>query len=464
MSLPQLVAKQANVVGLPAVGHQVVLGTAGTGKTTMAMWRAAHLARPQTRNAGPVLLVTYNNALVTYLKYLSPGTARQVTVETYGRFARGYLAHRGLMPSWGGIATPGQRRSLVSAAVAECLNKRPTSRLLRLRDAGFFLDELEWISGMGLATLAEYQATKRYGRQSPLADLGRERVWEVRDGYLRNREAAGPRYDWYDIATAVRKALASDPGPRKYRHVVIDEGQDFSPEQVRSLAEAVPADGSVSFFGDYHQAIYGQGLSWRASGLNVARAERFRDNHRNTGEIARLAIAMAASEHMSVEVEDLVEPTAPKAAGPKPTLVRCRDRRDETEVVREQAADLAADRPVAVLARTWADAERATAGLSVRKLDPDMRKWDPSPGIYIGAYHSGKGLEFGAVIMPFLSADRVPLPDVVELFGEEEASAREARLLYVALTRARTDLLMTYSGEPTRLLPDDDALYTKVVR
>jgi superfamily I DNA/RNA helicase len=464
MSLPELVAKQANVVALPATGHQVVLGTAGTGKTTMAMWRAAHLARPQTRNAGPVLLVTYNNALVTYLRHLSPEPARQVTVETYGRFARGYLNQRGLMPSWGGIATPAQRRSFVSAAVVECLHEHPRSRLLSTQDTGFFLDELEWISGMGIRTLSEYQATKRYGRQSGLQDQGRERIWQVRSAYLRNRDAAGPRYDWYDIATAVRQALAADTDPRKYRHVVIDEGQDFSPEQVRSLTEAVPAEGSVSFFGDYHQAIYGQGLSWRASGLNVARVERFRDNYRNTGEIARLAIAMAASKHMSLDVEDLVEPRAPRAAGPKPTLVRCKDRQDEIEVVRLQAADLAIDRPVAVLARTWADAERATAGLSVRKLDPEMRKWDPSPGIYIGAYHSGKGLEFGAVVLPFLGSDRVPLPEVVTVFGEDEASAREARLLYVALTRARTDLLLTYSGERTALLPNNPALYTEVDR
>jgi superfamily I DNA/RNA helicase len=464
MSLPAPVGRQANVVSLPATGHQVVLGTAGTGKTTMAMWRAAHLARPQTRSFGPVLLVTYNNALVTYLKHLSPGTARQVKVETYGRFARGYLAYRGLMPSWGGIASPSQRRSFMAAAVAECADRHPESKLLASRDVGFFLDELEWISGMGISRLGQYQATKRFGRESRLPDLGRERVWEVRGAYLRNRQAAGPAYDWYDLATAVRQALAADTGTPMYRHVVIDEGQDFSPEQVRSLAEAVPADGSVSFFGDYHQAIYGQGLSWRASGLNVGRVERFRDNYRNTGEIARLAIAMAESEHMKVDVEDLVEPTAPRAAGPKPTLVRCRDRQDEIDVVRAQAADLAVDGSVAVLARTWTDAARATTGLAVRKLDPDMRSWDPSPGIYIGAYHSGKGLEFDAVIMPFLSADRIPLPDVVGVFGEDEANAREARLLYVSLTRARTDLLLTYSGEPTALLPGDDALYTKVDR
>jgi superfamily I DNA/RNA helicase len=91
-----------------------------------------------------------------------------------------------------------------------------------------------------------------------------------------------------------------------------------------------------------------------------------------------------------------------------------------------------------------------------------MNTWNPGPGLYIGAYHSGKGLEFDAVIMPFLGSDKVPLPEVVSAFGQEEADAREARLLYVALTRAKADLIMTYSGTLTPLLPTDPSLYVTV--
>lgn len=125
-----------------------------------------------------------------------------------------------------------------------------------------------------------------------------------------------------DIATAVRQELAKDTTARRYRHIVIDEGQDLSPEALRSLAEAAQHGGSVTFFGDYHQAIYGQGLSWRSAGLNLGArpVERFVDNYRNTAAIAHLAIALSQTPAMASGDEDLVIPKVPVAAGPPPHL------------------------------------------------------------------------------------------------------------------------------------------------
>jgi superfamily I DNA/RNA helicase len=445
---------------MAATGHHVILGTAGTGKTVMAMLRAIHLASPSTPGAGRVLLVTYNNALVTYLRHLRDGPANGVTVETYGKFARGYLHSRRLMPTWGGILKPNQRRALVRSALDGVASRFTASKFFD-RELGFFLDELEWISGMGITALAEYEAFDRRGRKIPLPPSHRGAVWEVLEHYRALRAASGARYDWYDIASAARAQIATDDSPRRYRHVVIDEGQDLSPEAVRSLAEVVEPDGSVTFFGDYAQQIYGQDLSWRACGLNVRRVERFEDNYRNTAEVARLAIAMSKMPLFGGDPVDLVEPRAPRAAGPLPALVECKDEATEAATVRRLAANLGASGTVAILARTWAAAMRACRGLSVRKLTPDMASWDPTPGIYCGAYHSAKGLEFDAVLMPFCGNEYVPHPDVLAAFGIEEAASREAKLLYVGVTRARTDLIVTYSGQLTPLLPIGDELWDR---
>jgi superfamily I DNA/RNA helicase len=78
--------------------------------------------------------------------------------------------------------------------------------------------------------------------------------------------------------------------------------------------------------------------------------------------------------------------------------------------------------------------------------------------------HNGKGLEFDAVILPFLSNARFPNPMAIEADGLDEASAGDGRLLYVGVTRARSELILTHTGEPTSLLPADPALYTKVTR
>jgi superfamily I DNA/RNA helicase len=458
MSLPEPRGQQSKVIFLPGVGHQVVLGTAGTGKTTMAMYRAENLAAPTTVNNGKVLLVTYNNMLVNYLKYLRPHAAGNITIETYSCFARGYLRGLGLMPAWGGILH--DRSRFVSKAVQEVAAEHPASRVLQ-RETEFFLDELAWIFGMGLHTLDDYLQAERVGRRTGLADQARERVWKVRTAYLRLRGDEGLVYDWDDLPSAVRAALVEDHRLRLYRHVVIDEGQDLSPEAVRSLTEVADPAGSVTFFGDYHQAIYGQGMSWRSCGLNIRAEERFADNYRNTGEIARLAIAISQMPHMAGDPKDLVEPKEPTAAGPPPTLARCRDEQQEVTTVRAQAKDYARNGTVAILARTWEDARRAARTLDGRELRKDLR-WDGSPGIYYGAYHSAKGLEFDAVLMPFCGKHRMPHAETVAAFGPEEAAAREGRLLYVAITRARTDLLLTYSGEITPLLPGQDDLYAKV--
>ena len=63
----------------------------------------------------------------------------------------------GLMPGWGCIATPGQRQKYVENAVINVASGYQPHAFFR-RETGFFLDELEWISGMGIQTLEEYQA------------------------------------------------------------------------------------------------------------------------------------------------------------------------------------------------------------------------------------------------------------------------------------------------------------------
>jgi hypothetical protein len=328
--------RQSDVVYFDPRRDLVVLGTAGTGKTTMAVLRARYLAHPQCANRGPVLLVTFNNALVRYLRHLVPDALGSVQVETYARFARGYLYSIGRMPVYGGILERGPLRAMIAQAVADVTRVYKPSKFFD-RDTGFFVDELAWISDMGISTEQDYLDADRVGRKVGLAPALRTAVWRIRTQYLRRRESAGIPYDWHDLATAVREGLAADSRPRMYRHVVIDEGQDLSPEAIRSLVAAVQPYGTVSFFGDYHQQIYGQGLSWRKCGLNVKVIDPFRDNLRNTAQIARIGIAMSEMPHMTGDTEDLIEPVEPRAAGSVPVLLKCRSESSEIAEIQRVA-------------------------------------------------------------------------------------------------------------------------------
>ena len=427
------------------------MGTAGTGKTVMAIHRAAHLADARTRNAGPVLLLTYNNSLVAYLRHLAGGLPG-VTIETYARFARGYLAAQGQM-GYNQIAGPDQRRMFVVQAVkATAATYRPSAFFDRATD--FFLDELEWIDGNGLATLDAYLAVDRVGRMAAVQPGQREAVWCSGERYLADRTAAGYPYDWASLPTAVRATLAADTAGRRYKHIVVDEAQDLSPESIRSLAEAIPPDGSLTLFADYAQQIYGQRVSWRSCGLKVTKAEVFLDNYRNSPEIARLAIAMAQMPHFT-DYADLVEPRAPqRAAGTQPPMASYSSPEEEAAAGAATAASFGRLSRVGVLARTRAEARLATRGISgVRMLHEDTQQWELDTGVYAGTYHSAKGLEFDVVFLPFCGASRCPDAETVAAFGDGEAASRESRLLYVGVTRARDELVITHTGDLTPLLP-----------
>jgi len=457
MSLPQPVGRQVDVLYLAPKGHNVVLGTAGSGKTTMAIHRAVHLADPAVPGNGRTLLLTFNKALVTYLRYLSPARVPNLTIEHYHQFARGYLAHRGLM-GWNQILD--SRDALLAEALDQVKRASDPSVVLD-RPITFFADEVQWMAGNGLFSLAGYLKAERFGRSAPLQPSQRRLVFQVAETYRSLRAAAHRRYDWDDLAAAVHAELETDTDPRRYRHVVIDEGQDFSPEMIRSLVLAADPKGSVTFFGDYAQQIYGQRMSWKSFGLKVRDVFEFKENYRNTAEIARLALAMSQMPHFR-DSPDLVEPNNPTAAGPKPALVSCASKQAEIDLVVRQADTLRRTNTVAVLFRDRAD-ERLVAGrlAGSTRLHRDMIVWDPTPGIFHGTYHSAKGIEFDYVLMPFCGADRLPDPSVVEAFGDDEALSRESRLVYVGVTRAKHGLIITHHGPLTPILPTTSGLYDK---
>lgn len=451
MGLPTPQGHQRDVVYLDGRGHQVVLGTAGTGKTVMAIHRAAHLADPDTRNSGPTLLLTYNNSLVTYLRHFADHLP-DVVIETYGKFARGYLAAQGRM-GYNQIAGPDLRRFFVEQAVKSIAATYQRSSFFD-RATDFFLDELEWIDGNGLATEQAYLEVDRVGRMAALQPGQRKAVWSIRENYLAARTSGGYPYDWAGLPAAVRASMAADRTARRYKHIVVDEAQDLSPESIRSLAEAIPPDGSLTLFADYAQQIYGQRMSWRSCGLRVQKVEVFLDNYRNSPQIARLAIAMAQMPHFT-DSADLVEPRAPqRAAGAKPTLASYASRAEEAAAVTANAATFGKYARVGVLARTRAEARLAAAGITgVRMLHDNLQRWEVTAGVYAGTYHSAKGLEFDVVFLPFCGADRCPDGDTVAAFGYDEAASRESRLLYVGVTRARDELVITHTGDLTALLP-----------
>lgn len=459
VSLPTPVGRQREVLYLPAYGHTVVLGTAGSGKTTLAILRSVYLSDSSTAHAGRTLLVTFNKCLVTYMEHLAGTMRHTVDVRNYHHFARGYLGSRDKLPRRGGICGPRERLRFIDSAVRDACAAGARGSILR-RPMKWLDEEFQWIQRQGITTAEGYTDAERAGRSSPVTRADRAGLFDLYQRYVERRTQAGKLYDWDDLASAVRQELADDQSMRLYRHVVIDEGQDFSPEMLRSLAAAIPGNGSLTFFGDIAQQIYGHRISWRNAGLSARRLWRFQENYRNTKQIARLALELAAMPQFPDD-PDLVEPTAPAADGPPPVLSRQPDELRECELLASRAADLARTGTVAILLRTWEQEEALPKNLrsGATRLRRDLDVWPSGPGLFYGTYHAAKGLEFDTVFMPFLSDERWPHPPDVENLGPEEAAVRDSRLLYVGITRARSTLVLTYAGQPTALLPTSAELY-----
>ncbi len=429
----------------------------------MAILRAAYLGDPDLPGSGKVLLITYNKALSGYIRSISERRLKNVTVEHYHLFARGYLNFRGLI-GYNDIIGNKARRSLIKASVEEVKDTYKPHAFFK-RSIGFFDSEVGWIAKNSISDLDVYLEAERIGRGDGLVANFRKIIWEIRASYLKRRADEGFRFDWDDISSSVMGAFEEDTTNRKYKHIVIDEGQDLSPEMLRSLAKAVPPDGSITFFGDVAQQIYGHRMSWRSAGLQPLKVWQFSENYRNSQQIAALGLGIAGMDYYA-GTPDMVAPTTPKAAGPRPTLVSFKKTSDEMEFVASQAKAMAATRAIAILVRTDAQKRQIKSYLprSVIDLKDENANWVDGPNIYLGTYHSAKGLEFEGVILPFMDKDRFPDPVQVEDFGQEEADANDGRLLYVGVTRAKTDLIITHVGERTHLLPTNASLFTVLAK
>jgi superfamily I DNA/RNA helicase len=459
MAIPKPEGNQRDVLAFPNKGHFVVLGTAGSGKTTLAILRSAMLS--QGENKGKTLLLTFNKALVVYLNSISEGELKDVDVRNYHNFARGYLGSRGLLGK-NEIISNDYKKSLIEDIIEDHKDSGVTAYQ---RGVDTFYEEIQWIQRMGIVDLKTYESIVRVGRvETRIIKEDRKYFFEVYLKYLETRNKKGYKYDWEDLAFYVKKAFENDTTQRMYKHIVIDEGQDFSPIMLQSLVSALPPDGSITFFGDVAQQIYGSRLSWRSAGLQPKKVEYFKQNYRNTKEISNVALAISQSAYYQGE-DDIIVPVSPRASGPLPGLFQFDDNISEIKAVINHAIKSKDTQRIGILVRNRDRVKYIVTELLKKRVVPqilskDLNSWSNEPGISVGTYHSAKGLEFDAVYLPLCNDQYLPYEErVVILNSEDEAKKEDIKLLYVGVTRARRALIITYSGELSPLVPDNKGLF-----
>ena len=453
--------EQRQMVERDYTGPARVSGSAGTGKTIVALHRAVHLAR--THPNSRVLLTTFSdtlaNALNTKLKRLlagEPRLAERIDVHSLESIGlRLYKTHCGPVE----LANRDLVRGLLKEA-SQAVGGHKSS-------LQFLLTEWEQVvDAWQLESWEAYRDVARLGRKTRLPEPKRAVLWSIFEkvraalGDLRIITPAG-------MFTALAAALAKiEHSP--FEFAMVDEAQDIAISHLRFLAALGGNRPNTLFFaGDLGQRIFQTPFSWKSLGVDVrGRSRTLRVNYRTSHQIRAQADRLLGPEVSDVDGNtEKRGDTVSVFNGPPPMIVELEGEEEEATTVGKWIAGHAAagilPHEFGVFVRSAAQMERAKTavrqcGLPFKVLDDHVETL--TGHVSISTMHLAKGLEFRAVVVMGCDDEVIPLMERIEAVGDDadllDIYDTERQLLYVACTRARDHLLVT-SVEPASEFLDD---------
>ena len=415
-------------------GPSRVIGSAGTGKTVVALHRAVRLAQ---NSAARVLLTTFNTELAEGLAQKLPLLAGEdvrarITVKALGPLIAEFHTEQFRETA---IASEDEIRALLRDGAAES-------------DARFTTDFLyeEWslvVDAWDIRDLDTYRDLPRLGRKVRMPAARRDAAWAIFEGVRAALSAQGIKTEAqlaHDLAEA---------GALPFTHAVIDEAQDISVPELRLLGKALGSSENGLFFaGDIGQRIFRAPFPWAATGVEIrGRSRSLKVNYRTSHQIRRYSDDLLP--------ETLVEPDGSEENrlgvtsvfdGAAPEVHSFATRADEMAAVNAWLESLSqcgvTGEDVVCLVRTPSVAAAITSIVPVRVM----------------TMHAAKGTEYRAVAVLALDQDIVPLEGRLISANDEarldEIMNTERHLLYVAASRARDHLWLSGVAPVSEFLQD----------
>lgn len=455
---------QFDLITRPAHGYLVIRGSAGSGKTTVALHRIAYLAFDDPRIDGPdTLVVVFSRALARYVAHVLPSLGLEgVRIVTYGEWAHDERkrCYPHLPPSERDD-TPALVQRLKLHSGMDAALRRQVERVPGARDGDQAYDD--WASVLTGRKLLDEVFSELAPGQFSTRDLDRFVEWNRRRldelaSAIRGDADADGRLDPEDNALLLRawqrrvgNLIGRSRHPLAYRHVVIDEVQDFAPIEVRVLLDSMQRESSITLAGDtqQHLAAHSGFTSWagffQELGLDGAEIETLRVSYRASEQVMQFATSLLGD----LQEEEGIVTTR---SGPAVELFRMTDRGACVAFLSDVLRDLMAAEPmasVAILTPSPVASDVYFAGLERAEL-PRLRRirdgeFPFKAGIEVTEVAQVKGLEFDYVIV--LDVDSMNYPDT--------PAAR--RTLHVAATRAVHQLWMMSVGTPSPLVETVEA-------
>jgi superfamily I DNA/RNA helicase len=442
-------------------GAARVSGSAGTGKTIVALHRAVHLAR--TNPDARVLLTTFSDALagalLTRLNRLAsnePRLAERIDVHSLTAIAlRLHKMHLGPV-------------SLASQKVIKDLLLEASKAVGGHKFSQHFL-LTEWeqvVDAWQLRSWEAYRDVARLGRKTRLPEAQRQVLWSIFEKV--RAELAARSLHTESTMFAGLTAVFTNGMSSPFDFAVVDESQDVGVSQMRFLAALGGGrPNSLLFAGDLGQRIFQQPFSWKSLGVDIrGRSRTLRVNYRTSHQIRMQADRLLAPTVTDVDGNgENRDDTVSVFNGPPPAIRVLSSEDEEIQAVAgwitEQTKAGVLPHEFGLFVRSAVQFDRAKAavqkaGLSFTVLD---EHGDGEPGhLSISTMHLAKGLEFRAVAVMACDDEIIPLQERIETVGDDadlhEVYETERQLLYVACTRARDYLLVT-SVEPASEFLDD---------
>ena len=438
---------QREIVERDFSGPARVMGTAGTGKTIVALHRAARALREDEQ--ARVLLTSFSRPLANALKAKmailladDPSKLDRISIASFEDAASDlFTLKNGRKPA---IASMEAQRAALERAMTE----------LGYAELPLRFVVSEWrqiVDAWSLTDLGSYASVPRIGRRNRLGSKQREALWPVFDkarGMLAGRGLLTPAQLFASVEASFREASA-----KPFTHVVVDEAQDLAVAELRMMGAISSGPNSLFFAGDIGQRIFQLPFSWLKLGVDVrGRASSLRINYRTSRQIREAADQLLPQKVRDVDgIEDDRSVAQSVFEGPAPVVVQFDDKADEAaeigKVIRAAIDDGLTPDEIGVFVRSAEYLSRArnavvAAGLKSSQLSE--RAEQPEDSVSVGIMHLAKGLEFKAVFVMACDEEALPLQARVDEATDEdelrEVYDTERHLFYVACTRARERL------------------------
>jgi len=441
-------------------GPARVSGSAGTGKTIVALHRAVHLTR---RHPGShVLLTTFSDPLADALRDRldrlvgnEKSVRERIAVASIDAVGVQLFTEQFGKPK---LATEDDLWSAIRGAAASVEGHKFTDHIL-MGEWREIVDEWQ------IDSWDAYRVVPRLGRKTRIGEKQRQTLWAIFERVRASLDEAG-LLTMPSVFRCLTEAIGGG-AEIPFDHTVIDESQDINVPQLRFLAAlAGERPDGLFFAGDLGQRIFQTPFSWKSLGVDVrGRSQTLRINYRTSHQIRRQADRLLGPE--TSDVDGLTEDrrgTISVFNGPEPEVLVADSFDEERDTIAKWLAarvDQGLEpQEIGVFVRSDAELNRAraaidAAGLAHQGMHGANQKAD---AVSIGTMHLAKGLEFRAVAVAACDDEVIPLQSRIEEVGDasdlEEVYNTERHLLYVACTRARDYLLVTGVDPASEFLDD----------